>query len=104
MTHTINTRLLLTAALVAAAFTTGGCQHMAGENVRMDQDYGASNRVLVRNQLADPEGSSTAGNAIVTGFDGQKSTGVMRSFRGDNATRDFGDAAVNTNSVTAGDN
>ena len=70
----------------------------------MKQDFGASNRVVVRNQLADPDASKSAGDAIVTGLDGQKSTGVMRSFRGDNSTRDFGDAAVNTNSVTAGDN
>lgn len=90
------------ALLVLASLA--GCQHLPGETPRTTADFGQSSRVIVRHQLADPEAARSAGDSIVVGLDGQKSAGVMRSYRSDNATRDFGDAAVNTNSVTSSGN
>jgi type IV pilus biogenesis protein CpaD/CtpE len=88
-------------SLVVAAATTG-CSGYYPQ--RVAADFGASNRVVVRNQVADPEAALNAGGSAVVGLDGQKGGRVIRAYRGDNSTRDFGDATVNTNSVTSDDN
>ena len=93
---------LPTVAVLGAVALLAGCQHMAGETVRVGSDFGQSARVVVRNQLADPEAARNAGDAVVNGLDGQKGGDVIRTYRTDNSTRDFGDAKVNTNSVTSG--
>lgn len=92
------------AAIAGLVSALAGCQHLPGETARVNADFGNSARVVVRQQLADPEGSKNAGDALVVGLDGQKGGEVIRAYRGDNSTRDFGDAAVNTNSVTSGSN
>lgn len=94
-------RLLLSLVAAAAAATTG-CSGYYPQ--RVAADFGASSRVVVRGQVVDQEAAQSAGGSAVIGVDGQKAGAVMRAYRGDNSTRDFGDATVNTNSVTANGN
>ena len=90
--------LFLRLTLTAASLCCAACAHLDPDRVRAD--FGDSNRVVTRNQLFDPEAANNAGGAAVTGLDGQKAGGVIRAYRGDNASRSFGDASVDTNTVT----
>lgn len=95
---TLRSRAAAATALLLAASLQAGCVHLDPD--RAKADFGSSNRVALRNQIADPEAAQNAGDALVTGLDGQKAGGVVRAYRGDNANRSFTDASVNTNSLT----
>lgn len=97
---TLRYRAAAVTALLSAVSLQAGCGHLHLDPDRTEADFGSSNRVALRNQIADPEAALNAGDALVTGLDGQKAGGVVRAYRGDNANRIFTDASVNTNVLT----
>lgn len=96
MNQSIINALLLSVMAVGST----ACTHL--EPTRVSRDFGNSNRSMINNQLFDAKTSMEPSEAATTGLDGNKAGRIIEAYRVDNSTRNFGDAKVNTNSVTQG--
>lgn len=100
LTHMTKFAYLIT--LLAGSAALAGCVHQEPDRVRAD--FAQSNRAMLMGQLHDVNTSLEPSGDTPVGLDGQKGSGVIRAYRRDNSSRDFGDAGVSTNSVVNSSN